>query len=668
MKKFVKCKMTKVQPFMPDGEFALGCNYWASHSGVRMWEDWSPRVMTRDLDRLKKLKMNWLRVFPLWPVFQPITRHRTFANATAEIRLGEEALPSDGIGRFGLSVTALERFRFFADIAHERGFRLVVGLLTGWMSGGMFAPPALEGLNLITDPEAVLWETRFVSGFVRHFRNHEGIAAWELGNECNALAIVDRSQSALWMATISNAIRAADPDRPVLSGMHALTGETSGNWNLSDQGQWLDMMTPHPYPMFSEFSGLDALNSPRGILLAAAANRFSEDLSGKPSFVEEFGTLGPCLGSPQVSAEHVRGVLHTLWAHNGRGMFWWCNSDFGHLDKPPYSWFPFERELGLFDPAGKPRPFALEIQKFAGFIESLPVKSLPSRIIDVACLLTRDQEQWPVALSTFILGQQAGIDFSFHNLLEQSLPDATAYFLPSLKGAWSIEGRHWQELIGRVRDGATLYLSLDDAILDKFESTTGLRVESKQRRTSDLLVQFEGKTLQFPLAGRPGFTFSRGSKKLEILAKDSQGSPIFSEYKLGAGRVFVLGFAVERLLASLPGAFHGESDRGAWLFYRAIARSFQTGRKNGKVVSKESPNVALTEHPVNAGLRYLSLTNLSSEDESVTLKAVRGWRITSALAPRPVQQANDRQCWTVALEGAQSTFLEARKSTDSRRE
>ncbi len=132
MKKFVKGKMNKVQPFMPDGEFALGCNYWASHSGVRMWEDWSPRVMTRDLDRLKKLKMNWLRVFPLWPVFQPITRHRTFANATAEIRLGEEALPSDGIGRIGLSVTALERFRYFADLAHERGFRLVVGLLTGW--------------------------------------------------------------------------------------------------------------------------------------------------------------------------------------------------------------------------------------------------------------------------------------------------------------------------------------------------------------------------------------------------------------------------------------------------------------------------------------------------------------------------------------------------------
>ena len=83
-----------------------------------MWEDWSPDVVMRDLERLKNLKMKWLRVFPLWPVFQPITRHRTFANATAEIRLGEQPLPSEGIGRFGLSEPALQKFKYFADLAH----------------------------------------------------------------------------------------------------------------------------------------------------------------------------------------------------------------------------------------------------------------------------------------------------------------------------------------------------------------------------------------------------------------------------------------------------------------------------------------------------------------------------------------------------------------------
>lgn len=653
----MKRKLT-VPPLMPDGEFALGCNYWASNSGVRMWEEWSPDVIARDLDHLKKLKMDWLRVFPLWSVFQPITRHKTFANTTAEIRLEGKLLPSEGVGRMGLSEAALDKFEVFADLAHKRGFKLMVSLVTGWMSGGMFAPPALDGLNLITDPEAVLWETRFVSGFVSHFRSHKAIAAWELGNECNALAIVDRSQSALWMASISNAIRGADPLRPVFSGMHALTGESGGNWHLADQGEFLDMMTPHPYPMFSPFAGLDALNTPRGVLQAAAANRFSEDLSGKPSFVEEFGTLGPCLGSPQVAAEHVRGVLFTLWAQNGRGLFWWCNHDFSHREDPPYSWFALERELGLFDAEGKPRPFATEIRKFASFLEKLPIKSLPKRITDAACLLTREQEQWPVANSTFILGQQAGIDFSFHNLLEQPVPEAAVYFLPSMKSAWSIERGQWRDLCSRVRKGATLYISIDDAMLDEFEAVTGLRIETRQRRTSDLRVEFEGEKMDFSMSGQMGHTFSVVGKKLEVLACEDGGSPLFTRYNLGKGQVFVLGFPVERHLASLPGAFHGETDKQAQLFYRKLASFLKPSDVGRKVAAQEYPHVAMTEHILNNNQRVVVVINLKSSPSPVSIKLSPPWRIYNTWHGPAAIQNHQENCWSISLAGMETAVYE----------
>ena len=39
-----------VQP----GRFVVGCNYWASHAGTRMWEDWRPDIVTRDLRRLEQ--------------------------------------------------------------------------------------------------------------------------------------------------------------------------------------------------------------------------------------------------------------------------------------------------------------------------------------------------------------------------------------------------------------------------------------------------------------------------------------------------------------------------------------------------------------------------------------------------------------------------------------
>ena len=55
-------------------DFFTGCNYWASHAGIYMWRNWSAADVERDLELLAAHNMNVLRVFPLWPDFQPLTR------------------------------------------------------------------------------------------------------------------------------------------------------------------------------------------------------------------------------------------------------------------------------------------------------------------------------------------------------------------------------------------------------------------------------------------------------------------------------------------------------------------------------------------------------------------------------------------------------------------
>lgn len=55
----------------------------------------------------------------------------------------------------------------------------------------------------------------------------------------------------VWTATIANAIRIADPGRPVVSGMHSLSSATTntGNpWRIEDQAALTDILTTHPYP------------------------------------------------------------------------------------------------------------------------------------------------------------------------------------------------------------------------------------------------------------------------------------------------------------------------------------------------------------------------------------------------------------------------------------
>ena len=84
------------------GRFVVGCNYWASHAGTRMWEDWRPDIVTRDLRRLEQGGLQVLRVFPLWPDFQPLTLLRTGWNPV-EYRHGEVPLPDDPCGQAGLS-------------------------------------------------------------------------------------------------------------------------------------------------------------------------------------------------------------------------------------------------------------------------------------------------------------------------------------------------------------------------------------------------------------------------------------------------------------------------------------------------------------------------------------------------------------------------------------
>ena len=54
--------------------FYTGCNYWASNAGMYMWRRWDPKAVEKDIAELSRNGVNIMRVFPLWPDFQPLTR------------------------------------------------------------------------------------------------------------------------------------------------------------------------------------------------------------------------------------------------------------------------------------------------------------------------------------------------------------------------------------------------------------------------------------------------------------------------------------------------------------------------------------------------------------------------------------------------------------------
>ena len=194
--------------------FAIGCNYWASNAGAYTWRFFDRAVVKKDLDLLQAHGVDTIRVFPLWPDFQPLQKGDTYSKIFP-LRHNER-IPSDPDG---LDEKALDNFSFLLDEAERHGMRVIVALINGWMSGKMYIPEFLQNLNPLTDPTAIVWECRFVKSFVKRFKDRQCIVAWEPGNECNCLKdfdrpiIITKPQAELWLSALTNAIRAVDNSR-----------------------------------------------------------------------------------------------------------------------------------------------------------------------------------------------------------------------------------------------------------------------------------------------------------------------------------------------------------------------------------------------------------------------------------------------------------------------
>ena len=512
--------MTPLRNHSPE-QLSVGCNYWASHAGSAMWSDWRSDVVEDDFRHLALSGIRVVRVFPLWPDFQPLTRLAGERGTPIEYRLGEAPLADDDAGRAGVATIAIERFSALVDSAERHNIKLIVGLITGWMSGRLFVPPALTGLNVLTDPIALMWQVRFVHYFVHFFRERETITAWDLGNECNVMGeVTTREQAWHWTATITNAIRAVDT-RPIISGMHSLA--PAGHWTIQDQGELTDVLTTHPYPLWTPYCDQDSLTTLRPLLHAAAESRLYSDLSGRPCLVEETGTMGPMIINDAGAADFLRASLFSLWAHGCTGLLWWCAFDQEHLAHAPYDWNAVERELGLFQADHTPKPAVTEIAAFTAFQEQAGV--LPPTQCDAVCILTEDQDHWAVAYSTFILSKQAGIDVAFH-YVDGPIPEAKLYFLPSIRGTKVLARRH--ELLTQVHAGATLYISYDGGFLSQFANVTGLEVNGRALRHTDATT-FGVNGASTTMTGlRGSYMLDLKPLHAEVLASEVDGRPLLT--------------------------------------------------------------------------------------------------------------------------------------------
>ena len=596
------------------GKFEIGCNYWAAHAGIEMWSRWDESVVEDDFKRINEAKIRIVRAFPLWSDFQPIKMHYKYASLESEMRIGEDPLDlTTPEGEAGIDPVMIERFERMCKLAEKYNIKLIIGLLTGWMSGRMFVPSALERLNPITDSEAILWEIKFVRYMVRRFKSEKSIIAWDLGNECNCMGPASKNDLVRWITDISMAIRSEDGTRPVVSGMHGIFPDNTEKPTPMDMKSECDILTTHPYPLFTKYCNTDPLGEMKSALHATAESLLQADTGHRVCIVEEIGTLGQMMASDEVAGYYAQTSCLSSWAHDLRAFIWWCANEQSALVHTPYDWCGVERELGLFRLDGSPKPVGKRLTAVQGFIDSFEAEfgSLPERVIDAVCILTKEQDAWGVAYGTFMLAKQAGLDIQFAYATDV-IPDAKVYLMPSMYGTNIMNKWKLEELYKKVENGAVLYMSNDEMLLSDFMRVTGNCVDTRTNTGFAYDVELPcGDKVK--LSARANIVMhSEGS---EVICRDETGNPAFTVYKYGKGKVYFCNYPIEMIAGTKPGVISGKNALPLYSFYEKMDL-----RSELKCAKSASPYVGITEHISDKGEHLLVLINYSANDIDTEVK------------------------------------------------
>ena len=547
-------------------KFMIGCNYWASHAGIDMWNRWDKAQVEQDFALLRENGINTMRMFINWRDFQPVTALYAGGGTVETYVMSDLSEPKNP---WFLDETMLEHFDEFCDLAEQYGFSLIVGIVTGWMSGRLYTPPAVDGRNVHSDPVALRFEIKLVSGIVSRFRHKKAIVAWDLGNESNCMNNnTSRDEAYNWSMLIANTIRANDPIRPVVSGMHGLVVE-NGSWRIEDQSEATDILTTHPYAYFVPHCSVDPMNSIRTLMHGTCETLLYSHIGQKPCLVEELGTLSKSICSDEVSAQFMNLNLFSNWAYGSPGVLWWCAHEQNELTQPPYNWCMLERELGMLDKNRHPKAYFRKMTEFARWLETTGLEQDPPET-DSAILLTKHSDHWGLGYMTFVLAKQAGLEPEFV-APNHPIPKKKAYLLPSTEGSGCLYKAYYDQLKYYVAEGATLYLSNASAFFSEGEEFFGFGIHSTETKSDrsgtfalegrDLPYQYEQRRLLEPIDAK-------------VIASDDKGNPLLLEHTYGKGKVVFLNFPMEKQMLSESYAF----DLGRHSLYQFAFRELLAGK------------------------------------------------------------------------------------------
>lgn len=293
----------------------FGVNYTPSAGWFHHWLDFDLDAVRADLDSIAALGLDHIRVFPLWPYFQP---NRTL-----------------------IRPRAVEQLVALADAAAERGLDVNVDGLQGHLSSFDFLPAWTQTWhrrNIFTDPEVVEGEAEYLRVLAAALADRPNFIGMTIGNEVNQFAAgphpdpdrITPDQAGAWLQRL---LAACEDGAPGKLHLHA---SYDAAWYQDDQP-----FTPEHSARLGAvtavhswvFNGTAQRHGRTGVATEHHAAYLIElskawaDDPRRPVWLQEVGAPAPLIPAGHAAAFTEATVVNALDCTDVWGVTWWCSHD-----------------------------------------------------------------------------------------------------------------------------------------------------------------------------------------------------------------------------------------------------------------------------------------------------------------------------------------------------
>ncbi|MER7998306.1 glycosyl hydrolase [Streptomyces sp. NPDC095613] len=293
----------------------FGVNYTPSQGWFHHWLDFDLDAVRADLDSIAALGLDHIRVFPLWPLFQP---NRTLIRPRAVDQLVQ-----------------------LADAAAERGLDVQVDGLQGHLSSFDFLPAwtrTWHRRNIFTDSDVVDAQAVYLRTLAAALADRPNFLGMTLGNEANQFSgpphpdpdPVTPEQAAGWLRRLLAACEEGAPGRLHLHAAYDAAWYQDDHAFTPAHAARIGAVTAvHSWV----FNGTAQRHGRTGVATehhAAYLIELSKAWAAEPDrpvWLQEVGAPAPLIPAEHAAEFTEATVANALDCRDVWGVTWWCSHD-----------------------------------------------------------------------------------------------------------------------------------------------------------------------------------------------------------------------------------------------------------------------------------------------------------------------------------------------------